>query len=633
MLNLLRLAVLVLGLIHYPSVSVAQVHGFFIGEDQGDVATPPTDKQHEPFDGELSLGFQNATVWIRLDIEKAANDLGKPLNETTIRVSPYQLAEVVFYQKIQGNWEKSTAGASVSKREDTPCLDAEHCFRVHPQVDGPVYLRIRTPTILSLSVEISDLTNTRFDSASRISRTSMAITIASGLMVLALLFALADKSALAWAYLFLQANVFLTLVGTNGELAAWFPLISPSIWYDITLIAIVCRTAAMALLIHAILRSHEPNRWFFYATWGVLSVQAVNTVLILTGFAFVALPINLLIFSTLPVIALLGVLSTRDMPRSTKRILTGSALIFGMVVLFGVINSTNIFHGNESTTLFEGVADRKLSGLGFGLFVLAFLVSENTRKKFIAYQEKQKLQLMIVNSQQQTQAIKDRGMLIDMLTHEIKNPLGTIRFAANGLWDAVDKEPSQKERFQRLMTSVNRINDLLEQVALSNKVERSDLVLEKEPIGIRDFVEDLVDDLNEPSRFKISITPDLSHHINRAMLTIAFENLLINATKYSPSGTPILIEAVSLVTSSNNTHGKLDGAGSGIRIRVENQLPLDAHPDLSLLFKPYYRHPVSGQQPGMGLGLSLVKTAIEKLGGVIDVNIQNGRIFFEVSLP
>jgi nitrogen-specific signal transduction histidine kinase len=52
-----------------------------------------------------------------------------------------------------------------------------------------------------------------------------------------------------------------------------------------------------------------------------------------------------------------------------------------------------------------------------------------------------------------------------------------------------------------------------------------------------------------------------------------------------------------------------------------------------LLFKPYYRHPVSGQQPGMGLGLSLVKTAIEKLGGVIDVNIQNDRIFFEVSLP
>jgi signal transduction histidine kinase len=240
---------------------------------------------------------------------------------------------------------------------------------------------------------------------------------------------------------------------------------------------------------------------------------------------------------------------------------------------------------------------------------------------------------MIVNSQQQTQAIKDRGMLIDMLTHEIKNPLGTIRFAANGLWDAVDKEPSQKERFQRLMTSVNRINDLLEQVALSNKVERSDLVMEKEPIGIRDFVEDLVDDLNEPSRFKISITPDLSHHINRAMLAIAFENLLINATKYSPSGTPILIEAASLVTSSNNTHGRLDGAGSGIRIRVENQLPLDAHPDLSLLFKPYYRHPVSGQQPGMGLGLSLVKTAIEKLGGVIDVNIQNDRIFFEVSLP
>ena len=633
MLNLLRLAVLVLGLIHYPSVSMAQVHSFFISEDLGDVATPPTDKPHAPFDGELSLGFQNVTVWIRLDIEKAANDMGKPLNETTVRVSPYQLAEIVLYQKIRGNWETSTAGARVGKRLDTPCLDAKHCFRIDPQVEGPVYLRIRTPTILSLSVEISDLINTRLDSASRISQTSMAITIASGLLAIALLFALADKSALAWAYLFLQANVFLPLVGTNGELVAWFPFISSSIWYDITLLSIVCRTAAMALLIHAVLRSYGPKQWFFYAMLGIYSVQAVNFALILTGFAFVAMPINLICFATLPAIALYGVLSSRDMPRSTKRILTGSALIFGVVVLFGVINSTNIFHGNDSTTLFEGVADRKLSGLGFGLFVLAFLVSENTKKKLIAYQEKQKLQLMIVNSQQQTQSIKDRGMLIDMLTHEIKNPLGTIRFAASALWDHVDKEPSQRDRYQRLMSSVNRINDLLEQVALSNKVERSDLALEKELVGIRDFLEDLVDDLNEPSRFETSITPNLNHHINRPMLMITLENLLVNAAKYSPSGTPILMEVASLATSPNKQNGTLDSASSGIRIRVENQLPIDAHPDVSLLFKPYYRHPMSGQQPGMGLGLSLVKTAVEKLGGVIDVSIHNDRIVFEVSLP
>jgi signal transduction histidine kinase len=538
-----------------------------------------------------------------------------------------------LFELIDGRWKQTTAGTLAARRVDNPCFDGQHCFSINPKAAGPIYIRVRTPTILTLSLELVDLTTARSDSAARISSLSVAITIASGLLLIAVLFAVAERSALANTFLFLQTTVFLSLTGANGELAGWFPQISPAAWFVVTLLAITARTLALASLLYAVISNYAPHRFFFYVTWGVFGTQTVCMLMVLTGFTSLALQINLTTMTSLPLISLFGVLTAREIPPVTKRILTASGLIFAFILLLLLVNSTQLF-SNNIAPLVSGFADRKLNGLGFALFVLWITISEKSQKKLIALKEKQKMQVMIAETTQQALAAKERGMLIDMMTHEIKNPLGTIRFAATALWGQSDVAPTTKERFQRLMASINRINGLLEQVSLSNKIEQMEEKLQTEPLDVGQLLKDLTEDFDDTDRFEVHASSTMLINLNKPLFTIAIENLMVNAHKYSLPGTPIFIFVDPLIPAKNiDETPDSSTEGNGLKVRVTNQMQPGAYPDLSMLFKPYYRHAAVGEQPGMGLGLSLVKATINKLGGVIDAHIEGDRINFEINLP
>jgi signal transduction histidine kinase len=635
MLKLFRFLAFLFCFIHCPSLSAAQFNystAYLISDSLEDLTSPPVNARYQAFDRNLSLGYQQQAVWVRLTLDPIQEVMRTRVFDPTLRISPYQLAEVDLFELIDGRWKLTTAGTLADRRNNNPCFDGQHCFSINPKAAGPVYIRVRTPTILTLSLEVVDLTTARSDSAARISSLSVAITIASGLWLIAALLAVSERSALAYTFLFLQTTVFLSLTGSNAELAGWFPQINPAAWFVVTLLAITARTLAVASLVYSVIYTYVPHRLFFYLMWGVFGTQTACMLMIFTGFTSQAMQINLATMSSLPLIGLFGVLTARDMPRVTKRVLTASGLIFGFALALLLVNTTQLF-SNDNAPLVTGLADRKLNGLGFALFVFWLIISENTRKNLIGLKEKQKMQLMLAESTQQALAAKERGMLIDMMTHEIKNPLGTIRFAANSLWGQSDIAPTTKERFQRLMASVNRINGLLEQVSLSNKIEHMDEELQKEPFDVGGLLKDLTEDFDDAGRFEVHASSPMLINLNKPMFTIALENLMVNALKYSlPSSTIFIFVDPLIPANKNDTTTGTSTEATGLKVRVTNQMQLDAHPDLSMLFKPYYRHAAVGEQPGMGLGLSLVKATINKLGGVIDAHIEGDRINFEVSL-
>jgi signal transduction histidine kinase len=94
----------------------------------------------------------------------------------------------------------------------------------------------------------------------------------------------------------------------------------------------------------------------------------------------------------------------------------------------------------------------------------------------------------------------------------------------------------------------------------------------------------------------------------------ALLNVLSNADKYSPGTTPIRIVTLD---------GTLDGTpavAAAIGLRVTDQ-GIGMSPDqLARVFERFYRADPSGNTPGTGLGMSLVKEIVELQGGRVEVH-------------
>jgi two-component system sensor histidine kinase MprB len=81
------------------------------------------------------------------------------------------------------------------------------------------------------------------------------------------------------------------------------------------------------------------------------------------------------------------------------------------------------------------------------------------------------------------------------------------------------------------------------------------------------------------------------------MLERAISNLLDNAVKYSPAGSPLTVEV------------------SGGRIEVRDRGPGIAPEDQPHVFDRFYRAAAVRTEPGSGLGLAIVHQIVERHGG------------------
>jgi signal transduction histidine kinase len=102
-------------------------------------------------------------------------------------------------------------------------------------------------------------------------------------------------------------------------------------------------------------------------------------------------------------------------------------------------------------------------------------------------------------------------------------------------------------------------------------------------------------------------------------LALIVENLVSNAVKYAADG------KIRIVIT-HETH-------SETCFRISNRVADGSLPDETRLFERYYRHPNFQNHPGMGIGLSLVHSAAEKMGATVRYQIADREVMFEVRMP
>jgi len=234
------------------------------------------------------------------------------------------------------------------------------------------------------------------------------------------------------------------------------------------------------------------------------------------------------------------------------------------------------------------------------------------------------LELKIANDNlQEINEIKTR--FISIASHEIRNPLHTISAFAQILYRSSDKlaEEKKQEFYNKIQLHVKSITNILNDVLLLSKGELGKQKINLTTSNLNDFCEQVIQETQIISENKINficqdkyITACIDEKLLRHILT----NLLTNAIKYSPQGSPIDLELIS-----NEEEVIFQIKDKGIGISPEDQ---------QHLFESFYRASNVGKIPGTGLGLAIAKQSVELHGGKIAVNSEVGvGTTFTVTLP
>ncbi|MGL4798754.1 MAG: sensor histidine kinase [Cellulosilyticaceae bacterium] len=207
--------------------------------------------------------------------------------------------------------------------------------------------------------------------------------------------------------------------------------------------------------------------------------------------------------------------------------------------------------------------------------------------------------------------------------HELRTPLAILKTKVEVFKKKKEHTPEAYDKLLCvIITQTNRLGDLVRDLlSLTNRDE----LLGNEPVELKDMLSDICNELSEIAKDKhINVIVCGQKSIvqgSQSLLHRAFYNLIENAIKYNVEGGKVIVEM-----SKSEEHTVISIADTGIGIPVNLQ---------ELIFEPFFRvdKSRSRQMGGAGLGLSIVKSIVDKHHGQLKVsNNLGGGTIFEVIL-
>ena len=198
------------------------------------------------------------------------------------------------------------------------------------------------------------------------------------------------------------------------------------------------------------------------------------------------------------------------------------------------------------------------------------------------------------------------------VSHELRTPLAALKSVVETLAEgALEDESVAHDFLRRADAEVDRLVQLVEELLELSRIESGDQPLALQETDVAALLSEALERLRpQAERAQLNLTLELSPglglaRIDGARIERAVLNLLHNAIKFTPSGGDVTLAAQredgSLLVQVRDT-------GAGI-----------AQSDLSRIFERFYKVDQSRASGGSGLGLALVKHAVEAHGGSVSV--------------
>jgi two-component system, chemotaxis family, CheB/CheR fusion protein len=194
-----------------------------------------------------------------------------------------------------------------------------------------------------------------------------------------------------------------------------------------------------------------------------------------------------------------------------------------------------------------------------------------------------------------------------IVSHDLRAPLRTILNSAKWIEEDLGSTANEDVRghCDRLMSYSKRLTDMLTDLMEYSRLGHGETAVET--IDLMAIVAITRQTLDGDDRLKVSWTGQLAPiACRRAPLQLVFQNLLDNALKYSDK--PQVNAVIAAEDLGTHLRFSVSDDGPGIPKRHHDKI-----------FLPFRKLEHSTDKPGTGMGLALVKKAIEDNGGVVEV--------------
>jgi len=211
--------------------------------------------------------------------------------------------------------------------------------------------------------------------------------------------------------------------------------------------------------------------------------------------------------------------------------------------------------------------------------------------------------------------------LLRTVSHDFRSPLTAISTAAEGLRFAV-LEGDERELVDTIAEQSGRLSRLVTNLLDLSRLESGAAVPAAEWVDVRDLVDAAVADV----RANAEVPAEVEHEsdlplvrVDAAQLQRVLVNLLENAAKFSPPGTPVRISAAA--------------RGGRVTVSVADSGPGVPDSERAHIFRPFYRGP-GGREPGSGLGLAIARGLATANGATLTLEPARGTgATLTVSIP
>jgi two-component system sensor histidine kinase KdpD len=219
-----------------------------------------------------------------------------------------------------------------------------------------------------------------------------------------------------------------------------------------------------------------------------------------------------------------------------------------------------------------------------------------------------------------------RNSLLSSISHDLRTPLATIVGSAstlaedNGSLKAEDK----MELSRAIYDEARRMSNLVSNILDMARLDAGMIQLHKEWYPVEEIIGTVLTRFSKQMAgrdVKVTLPPGIPLiYCDAVMIEQVLSNLLENALRYTPAGSPLEIAAE---TSAEWVEISLADRGPGIPEGLENRL-----------FEKFYRLRDETAQSGVGLGLPICRAIVAVHGGSIRVhNRPDGGAVFTFVLP